>query len=358
MSDPEVTAVIPTYRRPQLLRRAVDSVCRQTWPHVRVVVTDNASGDETGEVMQELCRRDPRVEYHCHERNLGALANFQSGLDRVETPYFSFVSDDDLLLPGFYEHALRVLRRYPDAGFFCGRVIIHDPEDGSHACSPGGGWRDGPYRAGEAVVPMVKHMFTWTSVLFSTAVARRVGPMMHFNMSDLLFMARAAALSPFVVSMRPCAIFTSWRHGTFHSMSIDEIAASFATVSEELSRLPMISKQDATELAGYLSDKPRALAGRRLKRALAMGDWATFDELSSHLEGQRLSIGRRMHLKLGRMRERHPRLVECVRRLIARRQAWDRRRRSAGGAATAEQLLVQYAPGLTSETPSTRDLAG
>ena len=45
MSPPTVTAIIPTYRRPRLVRRAIESVLAQTYPHVRVLVCDNASGD-------------------------------------------------------------------------------------------------------------------------------------------------------------------------------------------------------------------------------------------------------------------------------------------------------------------------
>lgn len=47
VTEPIITAVIPTYRRPRLLRRAIKSVLAQTYPHFQVCVYDNASGDET-----------------------------------------------------------------------------------------------------------------------------------------------------------------------------------------------------------------------------------------------------------------------------------------------------------------------
>ena len=76
MEDPQITTVIPTYRRPKLLRRAIESVLAQTYPHLTVTVFDNASGDETEEVVGELARRNPRVRYHCHPETIGASANF------------------------------------------------------------------------------------------------------------------------------------------------------------------------------------------------------------------------------------------------------------------------------------------
>ena len=96
---PLITTIIPTYRRPKLLKRAIKSVLNQTYPHFQVCVYDNASEDETAEVVAEFAKKDPRVKYHCHPENIGAIKNFKYGLERVGTEYFSILLDDDLLLP-------------------------------------------------------------------------------------------------------------------------------------------------------------------------------------------------------------------------------------------------------------------
>ncbi len=54
--EPRITTVIPTYRRPLLLRRAVLSVLKQSHPHFIVHILDNASGDDTEQVARELMR--------------------------------------------------------------------------------------------------------------------------------------------------------------------------------------------------------------------------------------------------------------------------------------------------------------
>src|SRR5689334_15432360 len=95
----QITTIIPTYRRPQLLRRAIQSVLNQTYPHFQLWVYDNASGDETADVVAEFMQKDPRVKYHCHPHNIGAVANFNYGMAQVTTAYFSFLSDDDVVLP-------------------------------------------------------------------------------------------------------------------------------------------------------------------------------------------------------------------------------------------------------------------
>ncbi|RKX41747.1 MAG: glycosyltransferase family 2 protein, partial [Thermotogae bacterium] len=68
ISKPLITTIIPTYRRPKLLQRAIKSVLNQTYPHFQVCVYDNASGDETAEVVAEFAKKDPRVKYYCHPK--------------------------------------------------------------------------------------------------------------------------------------------------------------------------------------------------------------------------------------------------------------------------------------------------
>jgi len=59
MSEPLITTVIPTYRRPAMLRRAIRSVLSQTFPDFRLCVYDNASGDETAVVVEEFRKKIP-----------------------------------------------------------------------------------------------------------------------------------------------------------------------------------------------------------------------------------------------------------------------------------------------------------
>src|SRR5512136_722492 len=96
---PVITTVIPTFRRPYLLRRAIQSVLNQTYPHFQVWVYDDASGDETASVVSAIAQRDRRVHYYCHPRNIGMIANFSYSIKSTPPPYFSMLCDDDLLLP-------------------------------------------------------------------------------------------------------------------------------------------------------------------------------------------------------------------------------------------------------------------
>ena len=107
--NPLVTTIIPTFRRPILVRRAIISALSQTLSDLRVSVYDNGSDDETEATVRDLQSIDSRIDYYRHPSNIGALNNFNFGLSRVESDYFSFLSDDDFLLPDFYELASAAL---------------------------------------------------------------------------------------------------------------------------------------------------------------------------------------------------------------------------------------------------------
>jgi len=113
----KITALIPTYRRPEYLRRAILSALRQTYDNLQVSVFDNSSLDETEEVVRILGSDDIRLKYHRHEHNIGGLANFRFAFQSVNTPFFSILSDDDLIAKDFYENAISILNENPKAMF-------------------------------------------------------------------------------------------------------------------------------------------------------------------------------------------------------------------------------------------------
>lgn len=209
-SIPEITTIIPTYRRPQLLRRAVLSALAQKGPSLQVCVYDNASDDATASVVAELAAKDPRVKYFCHPKNIGGSANFQHGLSKTTTRYFSFLSDDDVLLPGFYETAIKELEEFPDAAFWCGVTVCVTPGGRIYTARVADWPRVGLFMVPEGILQMMKSSIpSWTSVLFRSGLTDKVGPL-HVHLdgpSDIEYLLRVAASNPFIVSKHAGALF-------------------------------------------------------------------------------------------------------------------------------------------------------
>jgi glycosyltransferase involved in cell wall biosynthesis len=111
--SPTVTVCIPTYNRSGLLRSALQSVLWQSRRDVEVIVSDNASTDDTEDVVRSL--RDPRVVYDRNPENLGLFANLSRCLRLGSGRYRVVLPDDDLMLPGNLERKIAFLERHPTA---------------------------------------------------------------------------------------------------------------------------------------------------------------------------------------------------------------------------------------------------
>jgi hypothetical protein len=125
--EPHVTTILPTYCRPTLLKRAALSVLNQSFPDFVVEILDNASSDDTEEAARELTRLDSRIRYYRHPENIGSLSNMIYGMERVRTPYFNILCDDDLLMPEFFATGVRMHEEGErPAAFVSTRVAVLD----------------------------------------------------------------------------------------------------------------------------------------------------------------------------------------------------------------------------------------
>jgi hypothetical protein len=97
---PLVTIGIPTYNRAWRLERAVRSALAQDYPNLEVVVSDNASPDDTQETLQRL-DSDSRLRWERQERNLGHAKNFARVFEMARGELFMWLSDDDWLDLGY-----------------------------------------------------------------------------------------------------------------------------------------------------------------------------------------------------------------------------------------------------------------
>ena len=207
-----ITTIIPTYRRPQLLRRALRSVLRQTFADFRVCVYDNASGDDTEAVVSHVAAGDGRVSYFRHPSNIGGAANFLHGMRHVQTPFFSFLSDDDVLLPRFYETALAGFERYASA-LMSVASTAEVSSAGDVRYVPLVRWRrEGAYDPPSGAFAMLDNRHpTWTTILFRREALEQVG---YLDLdvgppSDLDYELRVAARFPIVVSFHTCGAYVS-----------------------------------------------------------------------------------------------------------------------------------------------------
>ena len=117
MNDQAIAICIPTYNQAQYLPLSVKSACAQTYSAIKVWVVDDASTDNTPEVMEQLCRQYPNVVYYRQPENLGIAENCSWMFQQPETKFIVRLDSDDLLDPHYVETLLPLMEKYPQAGY-------------------------------------------------------------------------------------------------------------------------------------------------------------------------------------------------------------------------------------------------
>jgi glycosyltransferase involved in cell wall biosynthesis len=173
MAEPRVTVCIPTYNRSGLLREALKSVLEQSLADIEVIVLDNASTDDTPDVIASL--RDSRLHHVRNETNIGHLANISLGFHVGEAPLVMVLPDDDLMLPGNLERKVAILDEQPNVD------VVHSANDFIHIAPNGrtrveayyGGGKTDRIEKGEEALRRLLTAIPPYWINFPTAVVRR-----------------------------------------------------------------------------------------------------------------------------------------------------------------------------------------
>lgn len=173
MPHPRVTVSIPTHNRSSLLRETLKSVLEQSLEEIEVVVLDNASTDDTPEIIASL--RDPRLHYIRHETNIGAPENLSLAFHVGAAPFIMVLPDDDLMRPGNLERKVSILEGQPNIDVVhSANEFIHIGPNGQTVIETyyGGGKADG-IETGDGVVRRLLTAIPPYWINFPTAVIRR-----------------------------------------------------------------------------------------------------------------------------------------------------------------------------------------
>ncbi len=126
LKHPIVSIGLPVYNGEDFLKYALDSLLSQTFRDFELIISDNASTDNTPKICQEYVLRDKRIRYIRQNNNMGALWNFNFVLKQSNKEYFIWVSSDDKLHPEFLEKNIDILEKNKNVVCSIGDVIYSD----------------------------------------------------------------------------------------------------------------------------------------------------------------------------------------------------------------------------------------
>jgi len=102
-NNPLVTVGIPVFNGEKYIRKAIDSILAQTFSNFNCIISDNGSTDQTEIICKEYEKKDERITYVKHEKNLGPDFNFRFVLSKAKSKYFAWLAYDDYWESTFLE---------------------------------------------------------------------------------------------------------------------------------------------------------------------------------------------------------------------------------------------------------------
>ena len=223
---PLVTIAIPTFNRAPLLRDCIASALSQTYRNLEVLVSDNASTDETRETLSEFT--DPRLRVIRQERNIGLLPNWNSCLACAKGDYIVFLSDDDRIAPWLLERCIGVIGQQPQVPIVVTLSNRHSPSTGkTFPARFSRSLETGIWDGTEILAEFLKDQITVTicGVMMRTALVRaRGGFSLDFPhaadvaaWAPLLFLGNAGFVN------EACATFSCHNKSETARMSVEEL---------------------------------------------------------------------------------------------------------------------------------------
>lgn len=130
MSLASVSVILPNYNHAHYLSQSLKSILGQSVRAKEVIVIDDASTDNSVDVISKFTKQHSSIKLILNQKNMGAQPSNLKGLELATGDYIVFAAADDYLLPGIFELSLELLAKYPQAGI-CSALLrrINENDD-------------------------------------------------------------------------------------------------------------------------------------------------------------------------------------------------------------------------------------
>ena len=125
MNDPLISVIMPVYKAQAYLERSVGSIRNQTYRNLEIILVDDGSPDQSGEMCDRLAQEDSRIRV-LHVKNGGPASARNAGLDAMTGEYVTFVDSDDDIIPEMFRNLFDLCMEHQADVVCCGTVKVND----------------------------------------------------------------------------------------------------------------------------------------------------------------------------------------------------------------------------------------
>lgn len=122
--NPLVSVLITTYNSEKYIKDALESILNQTYSNLEIVIIDDASIDNTLEIIQSF--KDKRIKLFVNEKNLGVSENMNKGIKLSHGKYLAVMDSDDWSYPYRIEEEVKLMEENPEVVLCSGYMDVCD----------------------------------------------------------------------------------------------------------------------------------------------------------------------------------------------------------------------------------------
>lgn len=146
---PSLSVVLGNYNHANFLPRAIESIANQTLAADEFLIVDDASTDNSVEIIESYASRLPSIKFYRNDLNLGVIKTYQRLFELATGTYIHSLAADDERGSTFFERAMTMARQYPEAGLIFGDMEIYDEEGNREGRASVSAWNEPVYASPE-----------------------------------------------------------------------------------------------------------------------------------------------------------------------------------------------------------------
>ena len=122
------SVIIPLYNKAPYVRKALETVCAQTYRDYEIIVINDGSTDNSAIIAEEYLNGVEGISYQIlSQQNAGVSAARNNGVAQASGDYIAFLDADDWWEPTFLEKMAKLIEDYPEAGLYASNYIYYKP---------------------------------------------------------------------------------------------------------------------------------------------------------------------------------------------------------------------------------------
>ena len=122
-----ISVIVPVYKVEKYLEKCIESIIKQTYTNLQIILVDDGSPDNCGKICDEYAKKDLRIEV-IHKANGGLSDARNVGISKAKGRYIGFVDSDDYIKEDMYEILLNLIKKYDADVSICN---LYDVIDGN-----------------------------------------------------------------------------------------------------------------------------------------------------------------------------------------------------------------------------------